>query len=101
MPSDEEVNLMFAEASQDFLDLYKSAGISPKDIAGRTWKERYVIALELWCKCDSSVQRALIGDQHEAVRTIAKKQFNSGKIQNWTATAITSKGETHACETRV
>ncbi len=92
MPNDQDLNRFFAEADQGFLDLYKKENLSVDDITGRTWMERYTIAFELWAKCDKQAQKALAGDQHEAVRIVASTQLDDQKKQNWTVWDLISTG---------
>ena len=86
MPTDHELNQFLAMAKPEFLELYRKQRISPDDIMGKEWIERFAVAVELWHVCDFAARRALLEDPNPSVRNAAM-QKQSKRIFHPTATA--------------
>jgi len=71
MPTDQDINEHFTNASQEFLRLFRKKSISASDLEALPMIERFVIASELWPRCEYSARRSLVRDSHPAVQAEA------------------------------
>jgi hypothetical protein len=71
MVSNRDLNELITTAPAEFTKLYGADHISRADVIGKSWMERYTIALELWSRCDLAARHALAHDPNHTVQAVA------------------------------
>ncbi|MGM8936896.1 hypothetical protein ACS8E9_18785 [Pseudomonas neustonica] len=77
MVSNRKLNELITAAPVEFTKLYGADHISQADVIGKSWMERYTIALELWNRCDLAARHALAHDSNQSVQAVALYNLNA------------------------